>query len=310
MRVRRLVDELGEWWRERPGRADPGPELRDTRALRVVPTDGPLGARVVGVDLARALPEATIEQIVRAFGRHHVLVFPDQKLERERLLEVASWFGPIYVPSGDVPVLGPPSQPVVACVSNVEEGGVFGHGRLAPHSDLQYLPEPALGTLLYAVEVPRRGGDTSWSNLIRAYDELDPATRLRIERLRIEVHNPYAGSNAAYRAGGPNQMYVEQELPPAVHPLVRTHPPTGRKSLFLGAFAGRILGLDDPSEAAALLQRLRWHVDRRHLYYRHRWRVGDLVVWDNRCTNHKRRSFSPSARRVLYRVQIAGTKPE
>ncbi len=303
------MDDFGGWWIERRARPDDVARLRDTGEFQVVPTDGPLGAHVLGVDLARGLPEATVERIVEAFERHHVILFPDQKLEHERLLEIAEWFGPVYVPKGDVPVLGSPSQPPVACVSNVMEGGVFGHRGIPPHSDLQYLPEPSLGTLLYAVELPRRGGDTSWSNLHQAYEELDPATQLRIEGLKIEVHNPYAGAHAARAIGGPNQMYVEEDLPPSVHPLVRTHPATGRKSLFLGAFAGRIVGLDDPNEAAALLQRLRWHVNRRHFYYRHRWRVGDLVVWDNRCTNHKRDPYDPSIPRILHRVQIAGTRP-
>ncbi len=303
------MDDFGGWWSERRPRPDGVARLRDTGEFQVVPTDGPLGAHVLGVDLARGLPEATVEWIVEAFERHHVILFPDQKLEHERLLEIAEWFGPVYVPKGDVPVLGSPSQAAVACVSNVAEGGVLGHRGIPPHSDLQYLPEPSLGTLLYAVEVPRRGGDTSWSNLGQAYEELDPATQLRIEGLKIEVQNPYAGAYAARTVGGPNQMYVEEDLPPSVHPLVRTHPATGRKSLFLGAFAGRIVGLDDPNEAAALLERLRWHVGRKHLYYRHRWRAGDLVVWDNRCTNHKRTAFRSSEARVMYRVQIAGTKP-
>lgn len=276
-------------------------------SLEIVPTGGPLGAEVRGLDLARDPPGACVYDVLRAFADHQVLIFRDQKLTAERQLEVAEWFGPRYVPPPDLPVLGDSSQPPVVPVSNVAEGGVLGSGPLGAHSDLQYMPLPLLGSMLYAVEVPDSGGETSWSNLYRAYEELDVGTRERLRDAKVWALNPYAGRYALRELGGPNQRYVERDVPRFPHPVFRTHPETGRRSLYVSYLSAGLVGVDD--EDGALLRRLQRHADQPHLYYTHRWRPGDVVVWDNRCTNHKRAAFDPGARRVMYRVQIAGSRP-
>jgi len=274
--------------------------------LRVEPTGGPLGAVVHGVDLSVDQDGDTVFAILEAFRRHHVLVFGDQHVTAARQLEIAEWFGPRYVPPAEIPVLGDETQPPVVEVSN-DPGGVLGDGELGAHSDLQYMPVPLLGSMLVAEVIPSRGGDTSWSNLHLAYDELDPGLRQAVEGRRAWAFNPYAGSRAIRSLAGPDQRYVDDELEPFFHPLVRTHPDTGRRSLYVSYLTAGIEGMPDEESRRTLGTLLR-HVDDNRFYWTHRWRPGDVVVWDNRCTNHKRTAFD-SERRVLHRVQIAGTRP-
>lgn len=277
--------------------------------VAIVPSGAPVGAEVRGLDLRTDPPGDAIMALHRAFAEHMVLIFRDQQLEQNRLLEISEWFGSRYVAPPDLPVLGDATQPAVVPVSNVVPGGVLGNSELAAHSDLQYMPVPLLGAMLYAVEVPEVGGCTFWSNLYQAYDELDRETTERIRDVRCWFINPYGGKHAIRSIAGPNQKYVDEELPRFPHPIARTHPVTGRKSLYMSWLAGGIEGPINEVEAKELLERLRKHVDQPHLYYRHEWRPGDVVLWDNRCTNHKREAFDASARRVMYRVQIAGTRP-
>ncbi len=277
--------------------------------IEVVPFGGPLGAEVRGLDLAGEPPGEVVFQILTAFHAHHVLLFRDQHLTRERLLEVGQWFGPIFTPPPDIPVLGGADQHPVVAVSNVAEGGVAGDGPLPTHSDLHNMPTPAAVSLLLALEVPERGGETSWSNLHQAYDELEPEIRERIRGLRGTSPNPYVGERpTALSAAGPNQLFRDDPVPEVPHPIVRLHPTTGRPSLYVSPFVDRLLGIEE-EEGAALLARLHEHVDREHLYWTHHWRAGDLVVADNRCTNHKRAPFEPGQRRTLLRVMLGGSRP-
>lgn len=278
-----------------------------TSSVRVEPTGGPLGAEVLGIDLALDQAGDSVFAILEAFRRHHVLVFRHQHLTGERQLEIAEWFGPRYVPPADLPVLGDASQPPVVDVSN-DPGGVLGDGELAAHSDLQYMPIPLLGSILAAEVVPPTGGDTSWSNLHLAYEALGNDLREAVEGRRAWAFNPYAGPKAIRSLAGPNQRYLEEDVEPYFHPLVRTHPDTGRRSLYVSYLTAGIEGMSE-AESRSLLGALIHHVDDERFYWTHRWRPGDVVVWDNRCTNHKRTAFDPAERRVLHRVQVAGTRP-
>lgn len=282
-------------------------DIDTVAGVTIEPTGGALGAEVLGVDLSGPVHGATVFALLVAFREHHVLLFRDQDLDDERQLEVAEWFGPRYVPPKDLPVLGDDTQPPVVAVSN-GPGGVLGDGELAAHSDLQYMPVPLLGSMLHAKVIPSSGGDTSWSNLHLAYDELDKALRDRIDGRRAWAFNPYAGRRAIRDLAGPNQRYVEEDVEPFFHPLVRTHPDTGRKSLYVSWLTAGIEGFPE-ERSRDLLRRLIAHVDDDRFYWTHQWQVGDVVVWDNRCTNHKRTSFDPTEPRLLHRVQIAGTRP-
>jgi taurine dioxygenase len=278
--------------------------------IQVLPSGGPLGAEV-RVDLRADPPGRDVYRILEAFARHHVLLFRDQQLSEQRLLEISSWFGPVYVPPRGLPMLGGADQPSVVRVSNAAADGVAGSEPLPMHSDLHNMPAPSDAALLYAVEVPPAGGETSWSNLHQAYEELDPALQARVETLRAISPNPYVGGPAARarRAAGEHQLYVEHDVPEFAHPIVRTHPLTGRRALYVGHYVERLVGLDDPEESRRLLARLQAHVDQAHLYWTHRWRPGDLLIWDNRCTNHKRAALAPGQRRTLLRIAIGGSRP-
>lgn len=279
--------------------------------VKIVPTGAPVGAEVQGVDLRDDQPGDVIFEVLRAFHEHCVVIFRGQKLTQERLLDIALWFGPLNVPPKHLPVLGDDNQPPVVPISNYAEGGMLGNRDLFPHSDMSYLPIPLLGALMYAVEVPPLGGRTSWSNLYQAYDELDEETRARVQDLKVWSYNPYTPRFADRGAdlGGKNQKFVEEDAPVFPHPIVRTHPVTGRKSLYVGGLCEEIVGLEDSAASGRLLRRLMEHVDQPHLYYTHDWQPGDVIVWDNRCTNHKREAFDNAHRRLMYRVQIAGTRP-
>jgi taurine dioxygenase len=157
--------------------------------------------------------------------------------------------------------------------------------------------------------VPSSGGDTSWSNLHLAYQRLDRRTRRRLEGLRAWSLDPYAQPEHFGDTFGASQRFDRTAATRVLHPLVRTHPATGRKLLAVSRLTGGIEGLGSAEESAELLGRLQRHADRPRLYHRHRWRAGDVVVFDNRCTNHKRSAFDPRQRRLLYRVQIAGSRP-
>lgn len=280
-----------------------------TAGIAVLPTGGPLGAEVRGVDLAEDQPGDVVFQILQAFAEYQVLIFRNQHLTHERQIAVSEWFGPTYVPPAGLPVLGDASQPPVVPVSHVVKDGVLGTGPLPAHSDLQYMPVPLLGAMLHAVEVPATGGETSWANLYQAYDELDEVTRECVADLKVWAYNPYAGRFAKLGIGGPNQKSTEGDVPRFPHPAVRTHPVTGRKALYISFLSLGFTGLPDPAQERPLLERLQRHVNQGHLYYTHQWRPGDVVVWDNRCTNHKRSDFDPAERRVMYRTQMAGTRP-
>jgi taurine dioxygenase len=277
--------------------------------MELVPTGGPLGAKVRGVDLATDPSPHAIEAIRTALRDHLVLVFRSQTLTRQRIIEIAGWFGGCYEPRADVLTLGDGSLDPIVVVSNVHERGVFGSGEVGGHADQEYLPDPSPATLLYAVEVPSTGGETSWANLLLAYEELPRRVRARIEGLERWTDNPYVRPDEAFRRTvGAAQRITAGDAPVALHPLVRTQPDTGRRALYVSSITTGIRGLRGPAaslRAAWLLRRLKRHVDQPHLYYTHRWRPGDFVVWDNLHTVHKRAAFDASERRILHRCQIA-----
>ncbi len=278
-------------------------------AIEVLPADAPCGAEIRGADLSQDLPGDVIFELLQAFRRHMVLVFREQQLSDDRLLQVGEWFGSPYSPPTGIPVLGDAEQTGVTKIANVD-GGLAGAKPIPHHTDLQYMPVPLLGAMLYAKEVPASGGDTSWSNLCQAYDELPDAMKKRLDGVKGIGINPYVGEQSAKQTAGENQFFVETgTVPDFPHPIVRTHPDTGRPTLYMSMFITRMCEADGSPAPPSLIAELNAHVDQPHLYFRHHWQPNDVVIWDNRCTNHKREDFSAQSRRVLHRIQIAGTRP-
>ncbi|MBE9057602.1 TauD/TfdA family dioxygenase [Sphaerospermopsis sp. LEGE 08334] len=278
--------------------------------FQITPLDAPLGAVVTGLDASQTIAPEVILQLKQALRDYHILIFKNQSLTDEQFLNFSFYFGSLFVPPDNIPVLAsqPGVTPVIIPVSNVD-GGYTGTGELAFHSDHKWTPFPSSGSLLYALEVPSSGGDTSWLNLNLAYETLDESTKKRIANLQLITYNPFLN-----KPGEPRKKYREDKnialiSPVFPHPLVRTHPESGKKILYLDyATEVEIVGLD-PQEGQELIAQLRYHLHQHQFYYQHKWSVGDIVYWDNQSTLHYRQAFDPNQRRVLKRISLAGSRP-
>jgi taurine dioxygenase len=266
-----------------------------------------LGAEVRGVDLSQPIAPRLFAQIRAAWLEHMVLRFCGQKLTGPQLLAFSRNFGELD-PPGPNPLGRPflPDHPEMNVISNIREGGVpiggLGDGEAIWHADMTYVERPPMAAILYAIEIPPAGGDTYWANMVLAYDALAAALKRRVEGLEA-VHDATYNSAGAMRKGY-NEVTDPRTAPGARHRLVRTHPETGRRSLFLGRRRNSyIVGLE-LEESERLLDELWRHATQPQFTFRQQWRVGDVMVWDNRCTLHRRDAFDPSARRLLHRTQI------
>ncbi len=274
---------------------------------------GPLGAEVLGLDLSRPLGREDFARIHRAHLDHHVLVFRDQRITPAQHVDFSRRFGPlqIHVLKG-FQLAG---HPEILIVSNIKDGagqpiglGDAGHYW---HSDLSYKDKPSLGSLLHAQELPGEGGDTLFADQHAAYDALPEALKARIAPLQAE--HSYLAKYEELRARSPWRPKLTQaqidEVAPSIHPVVRTHPETGRKALFVSEhFTTRIVGLPE-SESQALLAELFAASVRPEFTYRHQWQPHDLVFWDNRSVTHLAAGTPDSERRKLYRTTIEGDLP-
>jgi alpha-ketoglutarate-dependent taurine dioxygenase/alkylation response protein AidB-like acyl-CoA dehydrogenase len=282
-------------------------------AFAVTRLDAPLGAQVNGLDAAQALDARQVIALKQGLLDHRILVFRGQQLDDPQFRRLASYFGSVYTPPRDAPVLGSDTSgavPDIVVVSNIDEG-LLGNHDLPAHSDHHWTPEPSSASLLYALEVPNEGGDTTWYDLVAAYEALDEATRAQIDGLQLITYNPFLRRKFPLENGFP--LYRTPGITPlepwTAHPLVRTHPQSGKRLLYLGARTEvEIVGYD-PAEGAALIAKLRAHLSSPHFAYTHRWQAGDIVYWDNQATLHARTEFDPSLRRVLKRISLAGSRP-
>ncbi|KVO02745.1 taurine dioxygenase [Burkholderia ubonensis] len=274
--------------------------------------DGPLGAEVIGLDLSKPLDAVDFARIHRAHLDHHVLVFRDQRITPEQHIAFSRRFGPLQIHV--LHQFGLAGHPEVLVVSNiVENGKPIGLGDAGHywHSDLSYKEKPSLGSLLHAQELPSEGGDTLFANMHLAWDTLPAHLRRAAEGLRAEhTYLPRYAELQARNPWRPN-LSAEQvaQVKPVVHPVVRTHPETGRKALFVSEhFTTRIVGLPE-GESRALLDELFAHSVRAEHQYRHVWRDHDLVFWDNRSLMHLAAGTPDHLRRKLYRTTIEGDAP-
>ncbi|RCJ37735.1 taurine dioxygenase [Nostoc punctiforme NIES-2108] len=278
--------------------------------VKIRPIDAPLGAIVTDLDASQPIAPEVILQLKEALRDRHILIFKDQKLSDKELLNFSLYFGALFVPSDETPVLAskPGETPVVIPISNVD-GGYTGTGELTFHSDHKWTPTPSSGSLLYALEIPTHGGDTYWLNTNLAYEALDEATKERIADLQLITYNPFLRDRNAPRSLYRLDKTIPLISPTFPHPLVRTHPESGKKHLYLDAATEvEIVGLE-PEEGSKLIEQLRQHLTQPKFYYEHKWSVGDIVYWDNQATLHYRQAFDPNERRVLKRVSLAGSRP-
>jgi taurine dioxygenase len=279
-------------------------------ALEVIPACDALGAEIRGVDLSRPLDDGTVAALKDAWARHLVLLFRGQELSAGQQLSSARSFGPLSPPNPTSRNLE--DYPEILVVSNVGPDGQpsdagLGNAEAFWHADMTYLDEPPAGCCLFSREIPAAGGNTCFANMYLAYETLPAELKEAIEGRRA-VHDASRNSAGRLRPGFEAQE-DPRKTPGPHHPMVRTHPVTGRKALFLGRRPyAYVVGLS-LEESETLLDRLWEHCHRAELAWCHQWRVGDLVLWDNRCTMHRRDPFDMSRRRVLHRTQIAGDRP-
>jgi alpha-ketoglutarate-dependent taurine dioxygenase len=275
----------------------------------VIPFPGIMGAEIQNVDLADPLSDGTFAQIARAFVDHKLLVFRNQALSPDQIQAFAERFGPI-----EVHTVRRPDGGVLEGVHAVTNLDATGKPAQKPHinanyywhSDKAHYPAPALLSMLFAVELPPNGGETEFANMTMAYEKLPTETKRRIEGLRVENDFEYAMANV-----GKMLTDAEREAtPPVTHPIVRTHPETGGKSLFVGMYSKAVVGMP-AAEGKALIKELLDFATQPEFTFRHQWRVGDLVVWDNRCLNHRAvmNYEMTQHRRVLLRCVVRGSVP-
>lgn len=274
--------------------------------------DAPLGAEIVGLDLSRPLDDATFGEVRKAFlDSEGVLILRDQRITPEQHIAFSRRFGPLMIHVLRQFLL--PGHPEILLVSNVMENGKpvgLGDAGRYWHSDLSYVAEPSLGSLLHAQEIPSEGGDTSFVNMYAAYETLPAAIKRRIDGKRA-IHSY---RNSYDRMQGttwrpPLTEAQKAEVQEVAHPVVRTHPETGRKALFVNeGFTSRIVGLPE-EESRDLLQFLFAHSNQPRFAYRHRWQEHDLVFWDNRCAIHYAHGCPPELRRHMHRTTVQGDAP-
>ena len=277
-------------------------------AAEVIPTGACIGAEVKSVDL-RKLDNRAFTALRKAWLDYSVVLFRDQTLSDQDLILFSRRFGDLnWAPVQETGRRFVESMPEIYIVSNVIENGVpigsLGAGEAVWHTDMSYLELPPKASVLYAVEVPPLGGNTSLCGMYSIYEALPPALKSQIAGLRIKHDGTY--NSGGYVRQGVSPTDDPRNSPGAVHPLVCTHPETGRQMLYLGRRRNAYLVGLDLAESEALLNELWAVVARPEFAWEHAWRVGDLVLWDNRCTMHRRDPFDMAARRIMHRTQIKG----
>jgi taurine dioxygenase len=282
----------------------PAADKRPGAAVTVRPLSAAIGAEIIGVDLSAPLDDATFAQILNAWHKHLVILLRNQKLTEEDQVRFAERFGPpakIHTPQFVQ------KHPAVMLISNIREDGkpigALPDGEMHFHTDQCHQERPAMASMLYAIEIPSKGGNTLFANAYMAYETLPDALKHRIDGRK--ALNAYDYDTGATIRGGT----VPTDAPSYAHPVVRTHPATGRKALYVNRLMTRRIEGLPPQESEKLLNRLFDHQEQPEFIYEHVWRPGDILMWDNRCTLHARTDFSADERRLLRRVTILGEKP-
>jgi taurine dioxygenase len=278
--------------------------------MHIEPLSPFIGAAVTGIDLRQPVADADFALLREAFNKHSLLLFRGQQVDEAQHVAFSRRFGPLL---GHVLTqFLKKEHPEVYVLSNVSENGKpIGNHKEGWnwHSDLSYKAEPSMGALLYALEVPPEEGDTYFASMHAAYEALDEATKVRIRHLTAthSYANYYGRAFADRNPLTPEQLAA---TPDVVHPLVRTHPETGRLSLYAGQDVVKKIDGLPPQESEALLRELNEHAISPAFSYRHKWLAGDLLVWDNRCTMHRATPYDDQKyRRVMHRTTVAGDRP-
>ena len=271
--------------------------------FRLRPLSGALGAEIVGIDLRDPIAAALEARLLDAWHQHLVILLRDQVLDEDAQVRFAQTFGPpAKITSGRS---FSAKHPSVMLISNIREGGkpigALPDGEMQFHTDQCHQEVPAKATVLYAIEIPSHGGNTLFANAYAAYATLPPEIKARIAGRRA--------LNAYDKDSTQRTARYDNAASSCWHPVVRTHPATGRKALYVNRLMTREIDGLPRQESDALLEELFEHQEQRQFVYEHVWRPGDILMWDNRCTLHARTDFPAGERRLLRRVTILGEKP-
>jgi taurine dioxygenase len=277
------------------------------------PLSKALGAEVCGLDLARPLAPGVVQALQFALGENGILLFREASLAPEQHIAFSRQFGALE--SHVVGEFNLPDHPEIFVVSNVKEEGKLKGAVYAGqywHSDLSYMRLPSMGSLLLCREMPEIGGDTMWANMYLAYDNLSDVMQKFLGGLRAihDYSHAYDTYFAHLKERPPLTAAQRAKTPPVEHPMIRTHPVTKRKALYVNpGFTTGIVGMPR-EESQPILDFLFRHSTRAEFIYRHKWRVNDMVFWDNRCTMHYALAdYDFSVRRHMHRTTVAGDAP-
>ncbi|MBV9248519.1 MAG: TauD/TfdA family dioxygenase [Acetobacteraceae bacterium] len=281
------------------------------RHLDVHKIAGALGAEIEGVDLSQDLSKEVLREVRAALLDKLVIFFRNQKLTSEQQLRFARRWGEIHLHPfmqgmGEYPE-------ILEIIKTPKDKKNFGGGW---HTDQMFSPKPAMGTILYAKEVPSAGGDTMFTNQYLAYESLSGGMKQLISQLKtvcVGDHGKQHGGLSRAERYSRQMTHMKVKDPgdvqtTSVHPLVRTHPETGRKALYIGGHVQRFEGMTD-EESEPLIEFLKRHSTRPEFTCRFRWQTGSLAFWDNRCTQHFAINDYPSETRIMHRITVAGDEP-
>jgi taurine dioxygenase len=273
--------------------------------LEIVPLSPALGAEIRGVDASRPIEQAVFEKILEAWHAHQVIVLRGQSLDEDQQVRFAERFGdlsPIHTNHHSAT-----NKAVMYIGNRKKDGKIVGAlplGEMQFHSDQCYKERPAMGTMLYSIEIPAEGGNTLFANAYKAYEALPADLKKRIEgRKAVHVYD-YDGGVLDRKL-----MVAPEDGVSFAHPVARTHPATGRRALYVNRLMTHHIEGLQKAESDELLAVMFETLERPEFVYEHRWRLGDLLLWDNRCTLHARRDFNPEENRWMRRVTIMGDRP-
>lgn len=298
-------------------------ENKNYNTLNVIPLSPTIGAEIQCGDL-RQVSEPVITDIRKAWLKHLVVVVRNQNLNNSELVKLGKKFGEFQyskplsnplVAAGKVTKQGGSfvNHPEITVVSNVVENGValggLGDSEVIWHTDMSSYNEPPNQTILYAKEVPTSGGDTYFCNMYEALNLLPEHIRFRINELS-QKHDLLIDAAGNVRPELADQINKPlEETPGAIHPLIHTHPETHKNCLYLGRRSNARLMELSQKKSDKMLDILWGFSTKKQITWRHKWKTGDLIMWDNRCVMHKRDKFKPNEKRTMHRIVIKGTKP-
>jgi len=275
--------------------------------MKVTPLSKALGAEITGLDLRQPLDDAAVKAIKDAFDQHIFVVFREQELSEDDQLRAAGYFGKVHIRRKPVTTRDPggafdtPFMLVTNIVENGKSIGVFGDGEMWFHHDTSYYPEPHRATLLYSMKLPSWGGNTCFSNMYKAYENIPRPLRDKLEGKKVlQVHDYKRRERLDLDKIDLNAVRHHEQ------PIFITHPATGRKALYISRLmSARILGLAR-DESETVLEQLFEISEDPAIVYEHEWKLGDLVIWDNWCSIHARKDFPRDEPRLMRRLTIEG----